>query len=1204
MRPRRLNNNDQATYLQGSVEEMEFSWTWGTSGKDANKSGGGFVKDTKLSIRGATFRVVLGEQQETLEEQEMNTPASSTPSQSSETEDATNNGDSIRSTGSTNSTRSTASTAMKEGYIQRQMQQIVDHLTLDISDLMLMVETAESQDVCSGLSFAAKAFQLVSLGRQASAMFDEDVSESAETNSQQSPPLSQRMSLESISARVLLSREEELETNSLPLLDPIGHAASVTRVAGRRFRDGWSNGLEIVGDILLVPQECCSSGLVLHAGTVQTESICRLMDLCGSAGLPKDEENAEDFLDLEHAAAGATAGPTTEMCLPLPSASVILPEQTAIRLPGCSFRYNADGGMPRLKGNQGVWVADQHFLCIGGAMSDKDPPTAEWAIDFVGNNVSLNLNANHAVASSVASVEWNDTIMKQTFKELELIMSSIPDKVIEQAKTALEGTQKTLKANTFQWLLESDGAIGFSMSCGDDWVHAKLQSLCLGVSNNGETGSIQIDCLDVGGIDIGPMSFGKLQSTNLQVPAMSLEDATEEPSTIKRLALHGCINGVLESTSVATNLQEMFSTLVTYETSTNKGVPFAEHNSTDKAGATPSATWKGIPTLIPSCRMTVKDPRLLEFNAQDTAIRVDEAQAATATCSMDHTFETLGDVLVSVVDLKARLKHSTQQIDFLVAEMTAQGDSGFDASWSNLHAEWTPSHATVAVRQVGTCSVPNLFELLDPIHNISIRCTEGVFDMGEMAVRGVCPLMISSPRHIDVDTQAKENEMQPKAFPLSIHLKLSCLQLLPTVASSTSLNIASASLSLSQVGDHFSVKNSSGFKARIVDSVTHHWMQSAIGPASGFFDLASSSLPSKASCESIGAGPSSQGEMNVTIPSVEMGEDQVVSCGDVSGVVRSPGLIQSVIHLWKACFPSKNTDPSNLSFAIPKATMKVSSMNATAVGENTSSASPFHRVSCRCFGVQDANGCSAAFSDIMARMEASSFFLEVSGIDAFHMPGVCGMQKPVWGIARLQFQDDEAHIEVPRVEIIMFSGENEEKTSQAATTDKENQFQLPHPIRCIFHEAILTHASLGRDPTKFSRLTCRLEPNNLGESPSQSTTFRINLQRLENKLVRLAGTAASGIASFDGVATVRQLHFATEPAEVSAGFSAVDWSVVFGQNQRKKSDPIKLPFAVLRNAEVRVTCDGAAVGVEKTAVTIPAHKGGPKKNLKVHFAFQ
>ena len=111
-------------------------------------------------------------------------------------------------------------------YLQRHVQQVVDHLTLCIPDVDFAIESTDDAE-CK-VVLEAKGLNLLSFGRK-------EVSNEA--------PLSQRISLNSFRAYIM-----EDETETLPLIDSIGYAASVRRVSGRRFFDGLTKGLEIVGE--------------------------------------------------------------------------------------------------------------------------------------------------------------------------------------------------------------------------------------------------------------------------------------------------------------------------------------------------------------------------------------------------------------------------------------------------------------------------------------------------------------------------------------------------------------------------------------------------------------------------------------------------------------------------------------------------------------------------------------------------------------------------------------------------------------------------------------------------------------------------------------------------------------------------------------------------------------------------------------------
>jgi hypothetical protein len=177
--------------LVGSVERVEFSWKWGGSA-DGSTS---FIRETVLSIEGIKVRLLSQWDSTTDGPEEVITP-------------------------------SCTDSSVPPGFLDYYVQQILDHLTVRISDVELSVEALDAKIVVG-----IDSIELFSLGR-----------ESYDSSEELMSSLSQTLSLESMKAYVTCNDD------IFPLLEPFSYVCSVKRVSGRRFLN-FEHGLEVTGDL-------------------------------------------------------------------------------------------------------------------------------------------------------------------------------------------------------------------------------------------------------------------------------------------------------------------------------------------------------------------------------------------------------------------------------------------------------------------------------------------------------------------------------------------------------------------------------------------------------------------------------------------------------------------------------------------------------------------------------------------------------------------------------------------------------------------------------------------------------------------------------------------------------------------------------------------------------------------------------------------
>jgi hypothetical protein len=449
--------------LVGGVDSIEFSWKWGGSA-DGSTS---FVRDAILSIRGAKFRVVAkaGATLSTITAAPVVTP-------------------------------NIGATTASPGLLDKYVRQIFDHLTLNITDAQVVVETIE--DGQGELVIEMQALQLGSLGRRT-----ESSSSSSSTTEEAPPPLSQRLALGLL--RMYLQHPDGVER---PVMDPFSYGTSIQRVSGRRFQ-GLTHGMEIVGDIM--GNDGIDGGrIVLHAGREQMAALSKILsDLwdasAASAVTASLEPTALESMTLSSPVPLESTGPATTVRLPFPSVAIVLPNNAEIQLPHCELHHVMDGSICRLTGIEGIRANQQPWLEVANEW--------EWSVDLVTSTFSIcpmpqtPPMIDGLVSTKVAIVTWDEEQMKllvQGFLDLERESRALAEKGLEAFDNGI------VDQSSSTWSVVIPGTVDVSVKgqCSN-WIKASLQALSFSISSDSSAGWHLTD-FTMDSAQIGPSSFGKL----------------------------------------------------------------------------------------------------------------------------------------------------------------------------------------------------------------------------------------------------------------------------------------------------------------------------------------------------------------------------------------------------------------------------------------------------------------------------------------------------------------------------------------------------------------------------------------------------------------------------------------------------------------------------------------------------------------------
>ena len=533
--------------VDGVVEEVIFSWRWSlTGGGKATSSqesssgyatGGGMVQDAMLTIKGLKVRIGLEAFDDLDEEEQQRFICESLESTSIH-----------ESKGS--SAKDEASKSQKEGYVQKYMQQIVDHLTLKIEDFEFIIQPANGPSITIGGND-------IELGTLASAKMPANKDEEGATTT---TVLSQKLLIRSFSIHASDGKSEE----NYPLIEPFGYAVSVTRLSGMRFQGGILSGLEIIG--LQPPEERdvntsigdsqTNEGIVFHVGRLQIQALSAIGMLLAPASDPAvvSSPSSDDKDDAKKCSS------STVFNLPLPALTLVLPASepnanaTKITLSTATVVYRTDGKVFNIMGLGGIKDNGEPLISLADG--------GKWFVDFVnksfvledassdgGSTINVSDEAVMRISSCVAALLASDEVLKL-------------QNAWEGQESAVAVQDQDLKSES--WSI-STGAMTLRLTSDTKWLEATIAHfrtvLSLGVHGYTPTEA------KVGGIVIRTSSSN---TTIVTAPPFSLLSDV--------LLVPGTIEASVESVDKALEIKDFLLSFLEM-TKSEQGSPAADSSS-------------------------------------------------------------------------------------------------------------------------------------------------------------------------------------------------------------------------------------------------------------------------------------------------------------------------------------------------------------------------------------------------------------------------------------------------------------------------------------------------------------------------------------------------------------------------------------------------------------------------------------------------
>jgi len=469
--------------VHGTVAEVIFSWKWNFSASGMSFSGGtassasaggigggsyasgkGMVQDVMLTIKGLKVHVDLQAwdtldklQQDLVEDLESSSPQDDT---------------------------------VKDSYMQTYIQEVVDHLTLKVEDFQLVVQA-------NGGPSVNIAGEDIELGTLASAKIPTK-QEGVETTT----ILSQKLSICSFSMNVKEKSSEE----TVPLFEPFGYAASVTRLSGVRFQGGILSGLEVIGlpDELSAPtvsragnKDNAQKGndIFLHIGSQQVRALSAIGMLLAPASSAVDAPRISGDSRKDDGDKGE-GSESTIFNLPLPCLNLVLPSSTAgaptnIQLPNCQITYRTDGEVFLVKGKEGITSNGHPLVDLG--------EDGEWSIDCAGRKLILKGSKREECKDcSIVDVRAED--MQKIISSATQILESDDVANLQDAWMVKESTSSDHSQDqpSKPWFISTGSIILRLSNNKSKWIEAEVDHFRANLVQ-GAQGYLQSD-MKVGGI--------------------------------------------------------------------------------------------------------------------------------------------------------------------------------------------------------------------------------------------------------------------------------------------------------------------------------------------------------------------------------------------------------------------------------------------------------------------------------------------------------------------------------------------------------------------------------------------------------------------------------------------------------------------------------------------------------------------------------
>ncbi|KAG7355265.1 hypothetical protein IV203_004621 [Nitzschia inconspicua] len=1153
-----LSNENHALRYTGSVRTVEFSWTWG--GNDQTS----WIREIVLLVQGVSVHVSQSRIDET------------------EASNSTNSDD----LGS----KTSSDTKDAQSYLERYVQQIMDHLTLKLEDVQVTVDvvaTPNNDDKNKDETTAPQQQEqeqqqpigprqqilvqlqslfLLSKGKQQNPIDDGEqvlVNEAEDTNS--SMVLSQRLSVHRFAVDILVLENPSKQPRRLRLLEPFGYAAQVTRNQGRRFQDGFLKGLEVQGEVFYDTNNNDSvqehdARWTMRLGRTQVKTVCDCLAMLTEfqpSIITEETVEAETrsqyqpwFKDLaKHSmdnndVPGNVTNSSTRMILPLPALAFVFEDEMdhagddpRIDLPDCIFSCRLDGSLCQVQGEGTISINDTCPLL-------QLPNGAGWVLDGVAKTLVVQKQHEDEEDRDPALVAH----INLEAEKLQLLIGSLKQvaKIMQEAVPPLdaeelwEGIEKTVTEEWKAWQKQNEsslfsiaikGSVSMHVVSKDDWFDATLGASSVVVRADGTLWQLQ-----TGPMGLGPTSLG---NASLMIPAGNFD------SSMNEFCFHGDVSAQLESMAMGEKLVDSFST-------------FAGHFTSDE-GANTSASLVEIPTV--ALPFPVKVP-LLNFSIFDA--------------SMDVSLKNI-NAFQSTVNVGSVSFHDGSGMCMLGSGLSIlHGSDTIGGKLQILESLCVPEVAT-------------------------IQRTEGIsfiYDHTSLRLE-MNTLSVELPEKRQKDTKAMPSN--PLNFPISLSLDSSRVTI-----GSTGFDVTTGRIDLSAIPDGVLVRLEQCGKLNLALTcqATGNQFEAAVGipevkDLRMDVDMTTMRMVYlRCSCPQVGS--TSFGKVVASAPTlyfeptlntISVKEEANIFIESIDKASKILDFCQPLIEY----FSDPNCNDPTYKIMVTKgivltempSSFKITVEGACFDGDNAIQIKRIHMA-------EKSSGASASFTGISCRLAPMAVMIR--SIDTLVAPAFFCLKEPIqqfqcWYTESLESSD--LSIVMPSVFIVMAPPQEAPVASNSNTTT----LALPCNINCSIKDLSMVTSGKVEAQTKIQQLFLSLKnqpkhPSNPLEEMRNTMMLCLSFHRLQNAMLQLnEGKLITETMDTTGK-EFHRLHFQAVDGMVSAGFSSVDWDSVFlGNMPISETHPeIRLPFVCIEQLELRLKYQGKVVGTD-TKIMIPKFVG-------------
>lgn len=1166
--------------LAGTIEELTFTWKWGGSSGGSCSSwlgekGGDaitalpFISEPVLSVRGVHLQLTV----------------SSSSSSSSKSEPCCSKFDKAEE-----SSTSSAGTFMFGSVVDRCVQQLLDHLTVLVTDVRVafILKNDDDDDERAAAFVAAPTAQLVLeaahvrldsraplIAReclptcQSRQRRDGDNNSSAAWKNGGSALLlflllERRVSVESMRVFFLQKQQQnDAEVvGEVPLLRSLSYAARFHDTNCNRDTTGGS--VEVTGETSLLCNHNDPPVVELHVGTEQLALLTPILKrLLHRLALDSaDATAADDQAVVQQPPAfddSTSHSSNIRFVLPLPSVVVVLSDESKIGILSKStlLRYHTDGSVLQ-------WTGGGGGIHVNGKPAMQLEKNAVWCLDFVRSNFTITNNNDDADADcfvdglgelpNADDNDDNDRSQQTALVEMNCDEEDLKRLVVDLTalKWFIRNTMEIAGAfnrdgensssssvpvigSEQAWSVSVRGLIALQVSgVQGELIKATIKNIAfrrssavVAAANDGGLWLTLFSDFSTDGASFGPTSFG---DATIRIPGGVYLTATDESG---EFCVREPISCHFQSASVAEAIRQFMLRLISIELS--------------------SPPVLQISTAEAECPVSLQIPQLLISVAEPRAI---EVKVESVRCSM---------------------RDKTITCDSVCWEEVNGGNSGL------MNGLCFGQHVALRADCIESLRIAGVSSLVPrQVRGAKIRLDEDRLDIHCPSVNAALDEVghcISASSDSVATSPASIFSGTAVALPFAIYLHVNEIFLYDSKERSTAVRIFPVEMVIASYANNCTVENCDTVIVRI-ESSKNEWMQATL---TGFsFNLDHGCFtPKTAILTGLHVGPCSYGELRLAIPSIRMESEGLFFGGFIVATVESADVAVRTQKIFEqALAVTMKSAPLSESHALPLnmpyIEMNLIDMKLQAVASDIVFRD-WSKIQCGHLKLSDGMGSTISASRVDSNYADSSLRM-TAVLDVMYIPGVCYLAEPVNDILIFYNFDSGLHVNVPVASVFLLEGE---------TNGRDSGGSLVLPCRIQLKLGALTLANARRDSflTRARGVEVDLQP---------ATGLRIGLKAdlVEHKMIRLFCTRASGVIGDFITKTILDFQFQPEFVTVAAELSSVEWSKLFDKKEADGvTDMWQLPYGRLGSFTAKLSFDGKMVSTE-SALRIPAFEGG------------